>query len=103
MVMGGAMGKVKPGVVRETLALPLPAEIGAGRFKAVCLELMDRVRETGAEVVITKYGVPVARLVPMAKASVGIVGCMRGTGRIVGDIVSPVEYPESADAHNLAF
>ncbi len=41
-----------------------PATLSAADFKATCLELMDRVRETGAEFVVTKHGTPVARLVP---------------------------------------
>jgi prevent-host-death family protein len=40
--------------------------IPAGEFKAVCLSLMDRVKETGEEFVITKRGRPVAKLTPVA-------------------------------------
>ena len=45
---------------------PAPAAeyLPAAIFKARCLELMDRVRETGTEYVVTKHGTPVARLVP---------------------------------------
>ena len=39
-------------------------QVPAAAFKAHCLELMDVVRETGAEYVVTKHGRPVARLVP---------------------------------------
>ena len=38
--------------------------VAAAEFKAKCLELMDHVRETGAEYVVTKHGTPVAKLVP---------------------------------------
>lgn len=38
--------------------------LAAAEFKARCLELMDRVRETGVEYVVTKHGTPVAKLVP---------------------------------------
>jgi len=38
--------------------------LAAADFKARCLELMDRVRESGTEYVITKHGKPVAKLVP---------------------------------------
>lgn len=41
-----------------------PARYSAAEFKARCLKLMDRVRETGAEYVVTKHGRPVAKLVP---------------------------------------
>jgi prevent-host-death family protein len=55
-------------------------EVAAAEFKARCLELMDRVRETGSEYVITKHGVPVAKLVPVAAARRDrFFGSMQGT------------------------
>lgn len=39
--------------------------IAAGLFKARCLELMDEVARTREEIVVTKYGRPVAKLVPI--------------------------------------
>lgn len=59
----------------------LRGSLGAAEFKARCLELMDRVRETGAEFVITKHGEPVARLVPyvVSAAPPSLFGSMRGT------------------------
>ncbi len=54
--------------------------VSAAAFKATCLELMDRVRETGVEYVVTKHGTPVARLVPyVASESAALFGCMKGT------------------------
>ena len=38
--------------------------VKASEFKAKCLKIMDEVAATGEPVVITKYGVPVAQLVP---------------------------------------
>jgi prevent-host-death family protein len=38
--------------------------IKASEFKAKCLALMDEVARTGAAIVITKNGKPVAELVP---------------------------------------
>ena len=46
-----------------------PARYAAADFKAKCLELMDRVRETGVEYVVTKHGKPVAKLVPYTENS----------------------------------
>lgn len=41
---------------------------------------MDRVRETGAEYVITKHGTPVAKLVPVAEPRrQPLFGSMKGT------------------------
>jgi prevent-host-death family protein len=52
----------------------------AAEFKATCLELMDRVRETGVEYVVTKHGKPVAKLVPyVAPKRATISGALRGT------------------------
>ena len=45
---------------------PLPEPVGAAEFKARCLQIMDQVKETGAEVIITKHGHPVAKLVPVS-------------------------------------
>ena len=67
-------------------------EIPAGKFKAECLALMDRVRERGEEYVITKHGKPVAKLVPVEDQPVpSLWGCMKGTVLWYGDIISPID------------
>ena len=56
--------------------------VSAAKFKATCLRLIDRVAATGEEVIITKHGAPVAKLVPAqrtARARGSVHGCMRGT------------------------
>ncbi len=54
--------------------------MAAAEFKARCLELMDHVRETGAEYIVTKHGTPVARLVPYtAPERRPFFGSMKGT------------------------
>jgi prevent-host-death family protein len=56
------------------------SHVAAAAFKARCLELMDRVRETGAEYVVTKHGRPVARLVPYEeRQTASLFGAMKGT------------------------
>lgn len=42
--------------------------IPAGQFKQGCLSLLDQVAEDDVEIVITKRGRPVARLVPLVDA-----------------------------------
>ena len=66
-------------------------EIAAGEFKARCLQLMDEVDRDGIEVVITKRGRPVAKLVPVREEKLSPFGWMKGTVKIHGDIVSPDE------------
>ena len=52
----------------------------AADFKAKCLELMDRVRETGVEYVVTKHGKPVAKLVPFTEnARPSFFGSLKGS------------------------
>jgi prevent-host-death family protein len=64
--------------------------IAAGEFKARCLQLMDEVNRDGIELIITKRGAPVAKLVPVTpRQPADIFGALRGTVRIHGDIVSP--------------
>lgn len=54
--------------------------VAAAEFKARCLELMDRVRQTGAEYVVTKHGSPVAKLVPYRNIEASsFFGSMKGT------------------------
>jgi prevent-host-death family protein len=56
------------------------SRVPAAEFKAKCLELMERVRETGSEYVVTKHGKPVAKLVPYAEpARAAFFGSMKGT------------------------
>ena len=62
--------------------------ISAAEFKAKCLKLMDNVQEDRAEVVITKHGKPVAKLVPVAAPQARVFGRMRGSVKITGDILA---------------
>jgi len=57
-----------------------PRLVPAAEFKTTCLELMDRVRETGVEYVVTKHGRPVAMLVPYDRAPrPALFGALKGT------------------------
>lgn len=61
--------------------------ISAAEFKAKCLKLMDDVQVDRVEVVITKHGKPVAKLVPIAAPQAQVFGRMRGSVKITGDIM----------------
>jgi prevent-host-death family protein len=67
------------------------ATVAAGVFKAKCLELMDEVERTKAEVIVTKHGRPVAKLVPVTGARSGpLFGRARGTVvRVADDTFAP--------------
>ncbi len=63
--------------------------LGATKFKATCLQVLDRVLRTGEEVTITKRGKAVARVVPSAGVAAHPQLELRGTAEITGDIVAP--------------
>ena len=65
--------------------------IKASEFKARCLELMDEVADNGAEIVITKNGRPVSRLIPWRKKPDTLFGIDRGKLEILGDIDEPLD------------
>ncbi len=65
--------------------------IKAGEFKAKCLKLMDEVAETGQSIVITKNGIPVARLAPVIRKPKTLFGALAGAVSATGDIIAPVD------------
>jgi prevent-host-death family protein len=64
--------------------------VTASEFKAKCLQIIDEVAATGEPVVITKGGIPLTQLVPMKRRSKSLLGTFKGSMRITGDIVSPI-------------
>lgn len=66
-------------------------QIGAGEFKAKCLKLMDLTEQKHETIIITKRGVPVAKLVPYTETPSSLFGFMKQSLKIKGDIISPIE------------
>ena len=66
-------------------------DIDISKFKATCFAVLERVRRTPQPIRVTKFGDPVAEVVPPSPnpKKKNWLGSMAGTGRIVGDIVSP--------------
>ena len=77
-------------------------EIPISKFKATCLAVLEDVRRTGAPVRVTRFGRPVAEVVPTrpetvsswlgcAKDSIArIRGAFLANAEISGDITQPV-------------
>lgn len=65
-----------------------PESIPAGRFKAECLALLDRVARRREPVVVTKHGRPVAKVVPIEPEP---APSLRGSLTFRGDILSTGE------------
>ena len=65
--------------------------LSAGEFKTHCLRLMDQVQKKRESIIITKRGIPVAKLVPYNDTPIPIFGFMAGSLEIKGDIIGPIE------------
>ncbi len=77
-----------------------PIEVSASDLKNAWHEYLDQVDQGRQEVVVTRYGRPVAKLIPY-EADDGdgrIFGCLAGTVTIHGDIVAPLGESWDADA-----
>ena len=85
---------LQPASVKSKLP---PGAVPAAKAKTHLLQLLDTVDRDRQSITITKRGRAVARLVPVEnKQRTPLWGCMKGTGRITGDIVGPE--PDSWEA-----
>ena len=66
-------------------------EIAISEFKARCLGILEEVRKTRRPICVTRFGRPVAEVVPPSapKSTGRKLGCMAGTAEILDDIVGP--------------
>jgi prevent-host-death family protein len=67
-------------------------EIAISEFKAKCLGILEEVRKTRKPIRVTRFGKPVAEVIPPSpdKPVGRRLGCMAGTMEIVGDIVGSI-------------
>lgn len=70
--------------------------IGAGDFKAKCLQLLDAVAAQREPLIITKRGKPVAKLVPVPPEA-ELFGALAGSVVSESDIVAPIGEAWEAD------
>jgi prevent-host-death family protein len=61
-------------------------QINASKFKEQCLSLLDDLSAEG--IVITKRGKPVAKVIPIASGCAALIGSMKGTLKIKGNLLS---------------
>ena len=64
--------------------------IAISEFKAKCLALLEEVQKTKKPIRVTRFGRPVADIVPIAAdPQTDWIGSMKDTVDILGDVVSP--------------
>jgi prevent-host-death family protein len=84
--------KAKPAAkTRTKTSVRQTRTVTASEFKARCLQLMDEVNASGEEIVITKRGKPVSRLVPYRVRPASLIGLFAGQMKILGDIIEPID------------
>ena len=69
-----------------------PSEsITISEFTTTCHAVLERVRRTGASIVVTRRGEPMAEIHPPSPASAGHLwlGAMRNSAVIASDLVAP--------------
>ena len=65
-------------------------EIAISKFKATCLAVLEKVKKTGQPVLVTRFGQPIAQIVPPETVRPKIrLGTGAGSITILGDIVGP--------------
>ncbi|MBE9519509.1 MAG: type II toxin-antitoxin system prevent-host-death family antitoxin [Proteobacteria bacterium] len=72
-------------------------EISAAEFRANCFKILDQVKVTHKEVVITKRGKPIAKLVHIARQNDKdpLLGSMEGLVETISDLTRPVIDPDA--------
>lgn len=66
-------------------------KIPAAQFKAQCLQLMEYVKQKRVALLITKHGMPIAKLEPIETTPLNLFGALKGSINIKGDIVSSLD------------
>jgi antitoxin (DNA-binding transcriptional repressor) of toxin-antitoxin stability system len=71
-------------------------EIAISKFKATCLAVLEKVRRSGKPILVTRFGEPMAEVVPPLTRKKGSqwVGSLASTGKINGNVVSPASDEE---------
>jgi prevent-host-death family protein len=66
-------------------------EIAISKFKATCLAVLEDVRRTGTPVRVTRFGKPIAEVLPPRQEKPSAwLGCMKDSMEVLGDISGPV-------------
>ncbi len=74
-------------------------KVAISEFKAKCLAMLEEVQKTRTPLLITRFGEPVAEIVPPSvPAPRDWMGSMKDSIKILGDIVSPANQESDWEA-----
>jgi prevent-host-death family protein len=76
-------------------------EIAISKFKAKCLAILQQVEKTKQPIRITRHGKPVAEVIPATPVidRAALMGSMKDSMQILGDIISPASDPDEWEAN----
>jgi prevent-host-death family protein len=63
----------------------------ASECKAKFLGVLDDVADNHERVIVTKNGKPVAQIIPFVEKPKSIIGAMKGSVTIIGDLDEPLD------------
>jgi len=78
-------------VVDHGTIVVLMQRVAISKFKATCLALLEEVRKTREPILVTRFGKPVAQIVPPQPPEQNRrkLGGLAHTIELVGDVVAP--------------
>jgi prevent-host-death family protein len=78
-------------------------KINAAAFKSHCLALIDEVAESGEPITVTKRGKAKVQIVAVREKPLELRGALKGSFKIVGDIVGPIvgDWDEDREWRNI--
>jgi prevent-host-death family protein len=84
-------------IISDHVGLTAMESMPVSKFKATCLAVLQRVKRTGRPVLVTRFGQPVAEVIPPRRRASRSdwLGSMAGSAEITGDVVGPVTDAES--------
>ncbi len=77
-----------------------PEIIAVSKFKATCLDLLKKVKQTGQSIIVTRNGEPIALVSPPPPSARpdSWIGSFQNSGRIEGDILAPASDEDDWEA-----
>jgi len=65
--------------------------LAAGKFKAKCLALINHVAQSHEPIIITKYGKPMVKVIPIDSKKEVSDKPLKNAATFIGDIISPID------------
>lgn len=78
----------------------MDTKIAISQFKAHCLEIIEKLQTDHQPIIITERGKPIAKVVPLNNNKVSLLGLLKHTAEIKGDIIAPIDEKWNVQSSN---